>query len=295
MFLWGPLFFLAVESLLKDHFEITWKQWLHLMPGLLGIFSLVTLFVTYDTVGKLELIESTIGERRQNFYDIAVEIASYHMMIYIIAVGVLILYTHRSSHFNYKPLLFVAALLGPAMVLHSIGLRRPDWPGYMAFSLVSTPVLLAMFVTAYTSANVVEEVTDKLRQQRYERSTRLQNIDKDDVERKLDQIMRQKQPFLNSNLRVSALGRMLDLTGPQLSEFINQRYEENFNVYINKFRIEAAKQILIQQPDLDITNIAYNSGFNSISSFNAAFKKNTGTTPGQYRSQTIEPRDVGIS
>ncbi len=292
--LWGPLLFLSLDSLLNEHFEMTWKKWLHLAPGLIALLTLIPLFTNYDRASKLELIAATIGSRRNNFYEVAVEVAGYHMIGYLLAAVYFILYTHRAAHVNYKGLLIAAAILGPSILLHVLGLRRPNWPGHMAFALTSLPVLLAMFVMAYTRSSVVQEVTESLRQQRFERSTRLQNVDLDSIDRRLSEVMQQKQPYLNSNLRISVLGRLLDLTGPQLSEFINRRYETNFNSYINRYRVDAAKKALVERPDVDITNVAYDCGFNSNSSFNAAFKKYAGTTPGKYR-QSRKGRDSGLA
>jgi AraC-like DNA-binding protein len=54
---------------------------------------------------------------------------------------------------------------------------------------------------------------------------------------------------------------------------------------VNAFRIEEAKRLLHQEEfkNQTIASIAFEVGFNSISSFNTAFKKATGETPMAYR------------
>ncbi|CAM1369079.1 helix-turn-helix domain-containing protein [Tenacibaculum xiamenense] len=89
--------------------------------------------------------------------------------------------------------------------------------------------------------------------------------------------------FLNPNLSLADLGLLIKKTPQKTSEIINQNAKQNFNDFINGFRISKAKDLLIKHNELTISSIAFDSGFNSLSSFNAAFKKNTGVTPSTYR------------
>ncbi|RTZ46849.1 AraC family transcriptional regulator [Chryseobacterium arthrosphaerae] len=57
------------------------------------------------------------------------------------------------------------------------------------------------------------------------------------------------------------------------------RFEKNFFQYVNEFRVEQAKKLLKEtNSKLSILGIAYESGFNSKTSFNTTFKKLTGQT-----------------
>jgi len=70
-----------------------------------------------------------------------------------------------------------------------------------------------------------------------------------------------------------------------LSEAINRKSGSNFPDFINSYRIKETQQLLQckEWQDKKIAAIAYEVGFNSISVFNAAFKKFTGQTPSAYR------------
>jgi YesN/AraC family two-component response regulator len=178
--------------------------------------------------------------------------------------------------------------MATAISLHLKALRDTDSKGFMAASIASSFLIFFIFISTFSSSKSVEDVSDILREQRYLRSTRLQLVDQNEIAVKLQRIMEEQEPYLNSNLRITDLARKLSLNGPQLSEFINRHLSTNFNCYINDFRVEKAKQLLTDEPHMDITNIAYDSGFNSISSFNAAFKKKTNMTPGRFRKQHAE-------
>ena len=59
------------------------------------------------------------------------------------------------------------------------------------------------------------------------------------------------------------------------------------SVFINEYRIETAKTLLKTNPNLKMEIIAEQSGFNSNSTFYAAFKKVTNTTPAKYAKNQV--------
>lgn len=61
----------------------------------------------------------------------------------------------------------------------------------------------------------------------------------------------------------------------------------NFNDYINKLRIEEARQRLIAEPQTPVLNIALDIGYRTLSSFNRAFKDITGHTPSECRREQL--------
>ncbi len=93
--------------------------------------------------------------------------------------------------------------------------------------------------------------------------------------------------YLEANLSLSKLSSLIHRSTQKTSEIINQNANQNFNDFINHYRIIAAKKILLDNKNLTISSIAFDSGFNSLSSFNTAFKKNVGTTPSSYRKENF--------
>jgi AraC-like DNA-binding protein len=57
----------------------------------------------------------------------------------------------------------------------------------------------------------------------------------------------------------------------------------NFTDYLSRLRIEQARNLLLN-PNLRISEIAYEVGFQSLTHFNRVFKRITGQSPTQYRS-----------
>jgi AraC-like DNA-binding protein len=99
-------------------------------------------------------------------------------------------------------------------------------------------------------------------------------------------IVEQKQ-FKNPELTLKSLSEALNVSTQVLSMVINQKSQKNFNAFVNHYRVDEAIRLLNDRgyQNLTISSIAYEVGFNSISSFNSAFKKQTNKTPQAYRQQ----------
>jgi len=100
-------------------------------------------------------------------------------------------------------------------------------------------------------------------------------------------LMSSEAPYLNPELNLRELAKLLDLTPRELSITINSEAGKSFFDFINAYRINFAKERLNKSNDekLTVLEIMYDSGFNSKSSFNTAFKKHTGTTPTDYKNR----------
>ena len=97
--------------------------------------------------------------------------------------------------------------------------------------------------------------------------------------------MKEKQPFLNHLLTLDVLARQIALPSRTLSQLINREFSLNFYEFINGYRIEESKRLLVDasSPKISVIEVMDRSGFNSKATFNTFFKKLTGLTPTQFR------------
>ena len=104
-------------------------------------------------------------------------------------------------------------------------------------------------------------------------------------------MMKTRKPYLHDSLTLKDLAEMLKIPRHHLSIIINSDLKQNFFMFINGYRIEEAKKMLThpEYRDMNILNIAFNSGFNSKTTFNTVFKQITGMTPTQFRSRSLSP------
>ena len=114
--------------------------------------------------------------------------------------------------------------------------------------------------------------------------------DEELVEKKtlLNNLMKEQEPFLNSDLTLVKLADLIGLTSHQLSYVINTGFNENFFHYVNKYRVDKAKALLTESSHKNITilGIGFDSGFSSKTVFNTTFKKFTGVTPSEFKKRS---------
>ena len=104
----------------------------------------------------------------------------------------------------------------------------------------------------------------------------------------LQSYLEKNRPYLNSTLSLKDLAQAIDISPRYLSYIINSRFKKSFFDLINGLRIEEAKNLLIEKDSRkNILDICYESGFNSKSAFNSAFKKFAGTTPSKFKNKKI--------
>jgi AraC-like DNA-binding protein len=100
---------------------------------------------------------------------------------------------------------------------------------------------------------------------------------------KLDKVMNEKAVYKNPDLKLHELSREVQISGHQLSALLNEHLGKNFTTYINEFRIAEACKMIRADQRFTLEAIGYEVGFNSKSTFFAAFKKIKGVTPSNYQ------------
>lgn len=153
-------------------------------------------------------------------------------------------------------------------------------------------VLLGVFGTKQRAIHFEMEVEPKPQQDKPTAQKKYQtsSLGQDDAAllwQRLQQLMTEGRPYLENGLKISDLAKRLDVSVSHLSETINGHAGQSFYEFINSHRVEEAARIL-STPDLDylsISDIGYQSGFNSNSAFFEHFKKLKKLTPNQYRKQ----------
>jgi len=112
----------------------------------------------------------------------------------------------------------------------------------------------------------------------------LSNMDERRAEKIMDRVkeyFKETKPYLNPELSLASLSTEMGVSTKDLSQAINQREKLNYSQFVLDYRIEEAKRLLLSDSHkhMTIAAIAYDSGFNSISSFNSAFKRTVKITP----------------
>jgi len=107
----------------------------------------------------------------------------------------------------------------------------------------------------------------------------------ENLKQKLIFFMETEKPYLDGELNLSKLSGFININAHQLSYLLNNGFGENFFQFVNKYRVARAKELLTDDSykKISIIGIAFDSGFNSKTSFNTIFKKITSETPSEFR------------
>ncbi|MEP1217090.1 MAG: AraC family transcriptional regulator [Marinobacter sp.] len=154
----------------------------------------------------------------------------------------------------------------------------------IATTMVSIVILLPMSILAFRQPAVFAGIGQTVLDAEANSGAYAADLSPGSLASRIEQLMKERQPYLYSNLTVERLARQAELTPRELSQFLNQKMGINFYEFVNGYRIEHARQRLADPLETGtITDVMYESGFNSKSVFNTLFRKTNGKTPSQYR------------
>jgi AraC-like DNA-binding protein len=149
----------------------------------------------------------------------------------------------------------------------------------------------------YDPANTVNSATAATNRKsglKYAKSG-LNSIQMESYTKQLTELMITDKTYLEPGLTMPKLAELLNCSVNHLSQVLNSGFEMSFFDFLNAYRIEEAK-ILLRSGCITlkaILDVSFAVGFNSNSAFYAAFKKNTGQTPNQFRRANILESDQG--
>ena len=309
-FLYGPLLYLFVVQF-TAHRRITPRDWLHFLPGLAVIAVLLFpviyrfwpgfyyVFFAYQWAAPLQVAS----------------IVAYHL----ISLSILNTYFNRAGEKNAATsmlrLKWVRQFTMISMVVCSIVaiviclmyFNNPAWHNvrfgfigltifiyWISYKVLSQPELFS--VIRGFSGNEGQSaqppmLTVHLPAKKYVNSGLGTEALKGIIVA-LERKMKADKPYLDPQLTIEELAGAINCSRHHLSQAMNEQLDKTFYDYINQYRVTEAKTLLADpsRASHKIAAIAFDAGFNSISTFNDVFKKIAGQTPTQYRKKVEDDR-----
>ncbi len=272
MFALGPLYYLFIKSCSDKSFKIRGKHLFHFIPVILGV------------AFGLWINDSHTSTLPMAFFVSAFASYYLHFLIYLI-IG----YNYaqrKKAALNKEVLSFINLLFFGFLaiwIVYVLNIFDEDIP------YIIGPILYSL--VAYTISFIVikKGYINKIDQTKYQ-TTSISDEQSNDIYLSVLRIMEDEHQYKDPGLTLKSLSQRLKVTTQVLSMVVNQKSEQNFNSFINSFRIKESLRLFNEQKfnNKTIAAIAFEVGFNSISSFNTAFKKQTGKTPLTYRNQVAK-------
>lgn len=297
LFLFGPLFYLYVKLIINRNYKFNKNTWLHFLPFILCILVMMPEFLK-SADEKFKYFNNRMISPVGAIISFAqiIHLFSYNAVIYKIVEKHKEMIKRSESSIEDKDLHWVPK--GIICFVVTFGLMFILWVLYlmgidtMEIFHVSVPLVVSVIIygMGYLGLKqsditiVVEETIPLPPAKKYEKST-LKDDQADEYIDKIKDFMADNKPYLDNNLTLLKLAEMLNIHTHHLSQIINENFNQNFFDFINSYRVEEAKRLLCDQHNnlYTVLAIAEESGFNSKTSFNAAFKKFTNMTPSEFK------------
>lgn len=265
----GPLFWLFTLSCTHKKLKVKKNQLLHFIPTLFGV--LFGLWVTKSEVNSLPKI-----------FLASLFISYYLQYIIYLAISYLYILKHKKTGelkentFKLLQLIFVGLLIiWIAYFFNLLDDIIPYIVGPILYTLIAYTISFIIIRKGYL--NFFTNTKYKTNQ--------ISKIQIVDIFEKIKGLIINDEGYKNPDISLKLLSDQLKVSPQVLSMVINTKSNTNFNSFINKLRIEEAIKLLqtSQYENQTIAAVAFDVGFNSISSFNTVFKKQTGKTPSAFR------------
>ncbi len=206
---------------------------------------------------------------------------SFGYFLIMLRLGLTVL---RSQTIRTQVLILLAAFVSTlvSIALLGLGFILESDPILLMGGTIITIINVCIFLSNMRYPNFYRIIESEIKKAKYERSL-LKGLDTEVIFERLADLMGTEKIYTDFDLSLEGLAQMLSISPHQLSQFMNERMGTNFRNYINSYRIEEAKKILINDSDKNILTICFDVGFNSKSTFNHCFKKYTDKTPSEFR------------
>ncbi|MCF8233863.1 MAG: helix-turn-helix domain-containing protein [Bacteroidales bacterium] len=299
LFLHGPALWFYIKSLTLPHFKMKPVYLLHLIPFIGFLIMHYLDFMHLPTEQKIEIIKHELF-KDEVAYKISVLGVGVSTLSYNIWALLLIRsYRHRLKQrfsriedidLDWLRILTIASITVYAV---NVALYNLD----LIFNIAPYRILMLItysFATVYVlvlgyfglqTRNIFLSMPQAIHTvSEGKKAQRLKGSPEQDFISGLMSFMENKKPFLDPELTLGKLSKMLGVKGEYLSEVLNRELHRNFFDFVNKHRVEEFKvqSLFSSSKHLSIMGIAYNCGFNSKASFYRAFKKFEGILPSQY-------------
>ncbi len=263
----APSAYLAFKSLtaVEAHQSLT-RSWMHLLPpamvalmmelGLAGTVP-VDLIIGLSFLVYIALLINQIRLGPDSFASFSTEQTRSLVVVRWVTVGLLLVIATHDIAIVLDSTFFDLAMRQPLLVFGSIFLIA------LAFSLLVSPHPIPINIGPKKTPHAVTREEQSIMQ-------------------KIETLMTEEKPFLDPRVSLTDIARTLDIPARLISQAINRTQAKNFSKFINQYRVRTASELLTMT-ERPVTEIMFEAGFQTKSTFNREFRALNGESPSSYR------------
>ena len=287
----GPLLYFYSKSIVDPGFSLSRKD--------LKNFAGVIIDLIPHLIASIYLINLTIGDIKNNpspvfgfidTYNVYADLPRWLSLTIYLLLIVKLVKSYKDKAKENSSLKWIQQLTTVFFVYQAIWLLYlipyliPALNGKLLDSLNWYPIYIPLSILIYwlgIKGYLIQHMSFKKPVNLAELSSATVDETIDILKKAMEFEMLYFNPKLNLNLVSSSTG----IAPKIISAVLNQYLSENFNDFVNRYRIEAFKSKFssLQHEHLTITGLAFECGFSSQSTFQRAFKQFTGLSPKEFR------------
>lgn len=238
------------------------------------VFYLQTVVYTYLTIRRILIFRKRIiwikaGNRDKKLYFLHI----FNLVILLILITGLLVFISNINHYNLpdEQLIIISIILSIMLLIVGIyGIR-------MFFSSKDFPmdILYLPINNKYIPMNKAQDIIELHK--------------KEMLKKRILDLLEKKEIYKDPELRINDISKMLHTNRTYVSKTVNQTIGCNFSDFINSYRVEHTKKLLLENKleTMSLVEIAEKSGFSNMNSFYRAFRRAEGISPKQFLIQEM--------
>jgi AraC-like DNA-binding protein len=308
-FLYGPLLWLLAVHLLLPNRRFKLTDLFHFIPFVLAI----AVMLDYTQYNHVTFLTDFFFNPAKHLVLQLLVISAYHIMAYRLWLD-----TERSAKNTFSNLgkiqlrwlksfiilsFIVSAVI--SLAVYFMYIYYPHWSDlrylfvaltifiyWISYAALSQPLMFTIVKGQLKEETPIAPLVPKLVVHRPAKKYSNSGLTPDEISAIrscLQKHMSEQKPYLNPELTINDLAASVKCNRHHLSQVLNESFQRSFYDYVNQYRVDEAKQLLLDPANEGhkIASIAYDSGFNSLSTFNDVFKKIAGVTPSQFKKDLV--------
>lgn len=288
----GPIVYLYMARLLGIHAQFRMSSLLHFIPALLA----ACVLIAYHSINSSSM-EYFVSKRpgfpfyESAFIRVLDGVSDFWVVLYLFLAAFRVRALMASDRFKKikeLPVIFYLLLAVAISYFAVLYAHQIDNQVLLACASVTNGVLIvACFLFSHRHPEITQTVLREMKAGR-KADALLGGIDVGDITARLMELVERDKIFRDPNITLQSLSNMLAISTYQLSLILNEGMETNFRTFINNYRLKEARELLAEEHRKSILEIAFAVGFNSKSSFNTLFSRETGLSPREYRKNFLK-------
>jgi AraC-like DNA-binding protein len=286
----GPLIYFYVRATLQPGFIMGPREKKHFYAALIDFVPQLTALIFMGGVLAHILVPNAgpWGTFIDN-YNVYSDILRWISISVYLLMSSRILSNQPSGQFRWLRQLVMSFMIFQVIWLcYLIPYVIPKYTDYMLSTFNWYPVYVPLAILVYW-LGIKGYIVSQTESTPVKKGLVLDHAQIDKIINVLRMAMEKDKLYLNPALTVGMVAEHTGVPPKSISAILNQHLKKSFNEFVNEYRVHAIRQRLLngETRELTIAGLAYEEGFNSLPTFQRAFKSVTGRTPSEFLAEKI--------